>query len=111
MSQPGRQIVGHGAPGDAVAKDIAWKLREDFSAEQLRALARRSKDVNQSRRLLSLAAVRDGQDRREAARIGGMDRVRVNLPTSAMRTPISSARSVRPKARARRWRSPLPIRI
>ena len=52
----------------------AVKLREDFSAEQLRALARRSKDVNQSRRLLSLAAVRDGKDRGEAAKIGGMDR-------------------------------------
>ena len=35
----------------------AVKLREDFSAGELRALARRSKDVNQSRRLLSLAAV------------------------------------------------------
>ena len=52
----------------------AVKLREDYSAEELRALARRSKDVNQSRRLLSLAAVRDGMDRGEAARIGGMDR-------------------------------------
>lgn len=52
----------------------AVKLREDFSAGELRALARRSKDVNQSRRLLSLAAVRDGKDRGEAARIGGMDR-------------------------------------
>ena len=52
----------------------AVKLREDYSAEELRALARRSKDVNQSRRLLSLAAVRDGKDRGEAARIGGMDR-------------------------------------
>jgi len=52
----------------------AVKLREDFSAEQLRALARRSRDANQSRRLLSLAAVRDGKDRGEAAKIGGMDR-------------------------------------
>src|SRR6202051_50110 len=52
----------------------AVKLREDYSAEELRALARRSKDVNQSRRLLSLAAVRDGMDRGEAAKIGGMDR-------------------------------------
>ena len=41
----------------------AVRLREDYSAEQLRALARRSKYVNQSRRLLSLAAVRDGMDR------------------------------------------------
>jgi transposase len=52
----------------------AVRLREDYSAEELRALARRSKDVNQSRRLLSLAAVRDGMDRGEAAKIGGMDR-------------------------------------
>ena len=52
----------------------AVRLREDYSAEELRALARRSKNVNQSRRLLSLAAVRDGMDREEAARIGGMDR-------------------------------------
>jgi Winged helix-turn helix len=49
-------------------------LRGDFSVEELRALAKRSKDVNQSRRLLSLAAVRDGMDRSEAAKIGGMDR-------------------------------------
>jgi transposase len=52
----------------------AVKLREDYSAEALRALARRSKDVNQSRRLLSLAGVRDGMDRGSAAKIGGMDR-------------------------------------
>jgi transposase len=52
----------------------AAKLREDYSAEELRALARRSKDARQSRRLLSLAAVRDGMDRGEAAKIGGMDR-------------------------------------
>ena len=37
----------------------AARLREDYSAETLRALARRSKDVNQSRELLSLAAARD----------------------------------------------------
>jgi transposase len=52
----------------------AVRLRADYSAEALRALARRSKTVNQSRRLLSLAAVRDGMDRGSAAKIGGMDR-------------------------------------
>ena len=52
----------------------AVRLREDYSAEELRGLARRSKDVNQSRRLLSLAGVRDGMDRGAAARIGGMER-------------------------------------
>src|SRR6202011_5374756 len=51
----------------------AVNLREDFSAEELRALAKRSRDANQSRRLLSLAAIRDGMDRGEAAKIGGMD--------------------------------------
>jgi transposase len=52
----------------------AVRLREDYSAGELRTLARRSKDVSQSRRLLSLAAVRDGMDRAAAAKIGGMDR-------------------------------------
>jgi transposase len=37
-------------------------------------LAKGSKDANQSRRLLSLAAVLDGMSRADAARIGGMDR-------------------------------------
>jgi len=52
----------------------AVRLREDYSAKELRRVVRRSKDVNQSRRLLSLAAVRDGMDRGWAAKIGGMDR-------------------------------------
>src|ERR1700734_1392967 len=52
----------------------AVRLREDDSAEELRTHARRSKDVSQIRRLLSLAAVRDGMDRAAAAKIGGMDR-------------------------------------
>jgi len=52
----------------------AVRLREDYSARELRALARWSKDANQSRRLLSLAAVQDGMDRGSAAKIGGMDR-------------------------------------
>ena len=52
----------------------AVRLRTDFSACELRGLAARTKHVNQSRRLLSLAAVLDGKSRAEAARIGGMDR-------------------------------------
>jgi len=52
----------------------AVKLREDYSAAELRRLAKRSKDANQSRRLLSLAAVCEGKDRAEAAKLGGMDR-------------------------------------
>jgi transposase len=52
----------------------AVALRTDFSASELRRLAKRSRNNNQSRRLLSLAAVVDGMSRADAARIGGMDR-------------------------------------
>ena len=52
----------------------AVRMRTDYSASQLRGLAARSKHANQSRRLLSLAAVLDGRRREEAARLGGMDR-------------------------------------
>jgi len=52
----------------------AVRLRTDFSAIELRRLAATTKNANQSRRLLSLAAILDGMSRTEAARIGGMDR-------------------------------------
>src|ERR671913_2197114 len=50
------------------------KIRTDFSAAELRRLAAASKHANQSRRLLSIAAVLDGMSRANAARLGGMDR-------------------------------------
>ena len=52
----------------------AVSLRTDFSAGELRRLAAATKNANQSRRLLSIAAALDGMSRTEAARIGGMDR-------------------------------------
>src|SRR5215213_8395261 len=52
----------------------AVRMRTDFSASALRRLAATTKTANQSRRLLSLAAVLDGMSRTEAARMGGMDR-------------------------------------
>jgi transposase len=52
----------------------AVKLRQDFGADELRRLAAKAKDGAQVRRLLALAAVCDGMNRSEAARIGGMDR-------------------------------------
>ncbi len=52
----------------------AVSLRGDYSAAELRRLAAATRNANQSRRLLSLAAVLDGMNRTEAARIGGMDR-------------------------------------
>ena len=44
-------------------------LREDYDGEALRVLAKKTKDVAQSRRLLSLAEVYDGGSRSDAARI------------------------------------------
>ena len=52
----------------------AVRMRTDFTAGELRRLAATMRNANQSRRLLSLAAVLDGMSRAEAARIGGMDR-------------------------------------
>lgn len=47
-------------------------LRTDFDANALCAIARRTKDGPQARRLLALAAIYDGATRTEAARIGGV---------------------------------------
>src|SRR5258708_9489209 len=49
-------------------------LRGDFGANELRRRAARAKDAAKARRLLALAAVHDGMNRTEAARIGGVDR-------------------------------------
>jgi hypothetical protein len=51
---------------------IPVSLRGDFKASQLRALARKTKDGPQARRLLALAAIYEGATRTEAARIGGV---------------------------------------
>ena len=47
-------------------------LRDDFDALRVRAVARKSKDGAQARRLLALAAIYDGASRTEAATIGGV---------------------------------------
>jgi transposase len=47
-------------------------LRSDFTAESLRVEAKRTRDANQTRRLLALAAIYDGGSRGNAARIGGV---------------------------------------
>ena len=49
-------------------------VRRDFTAVDVRRLARRAKDSDQVRRLLAIAAVLDGASRGEAAKVGGMDR-------------------------------------
>ena len=45
-------------------------LRPEFDAVALRSLAKRSRDPDQTRRLLALAAIYEGATRTEAARIG-----------------------------------------
>ncbi|MDQ2082200.1 IS630 family transposase [Xanthobacteraceae bacterium Astr-EGSB] len=50
------------------------ELRQDFGADDLRWFATRAKDASQARHLLALAAVLDGMNRAEAARVGGMGR-------------------------------------
>jgi transposase len=52
----------------------AIPLRSDYTANQLRRLARQAKDTAQARRLLAIAAVLDGASRAAAAKAGGMDR-------------------------------------
>ena len=47
-------------------------LRDDFDAAKLRAMAKRSKDGPQARRLLALAAIYDGATRTRAAEIGSV---------------------------------------
>ncbi len=48
------------------------RLRSDFDAAGLRALAKRSRDPDQTRRLLALAVIYEGGSRTEAARIGAV---------------------------------------
>jgi len=52
----------------------ALAVRTDYSAKDVRELARRAKDVGQARRLLAIASVLDGAARKDAAKVGGMDR-------------------------------------
>lgn len=49
-------------------------LRQDFSGSDLRRLARKSADADQTRRLLALAVIYDGGSRAEAAETGGVGR-------------------------------------
>ena len=52
--------------------ESAINARDDYDAAALRRLERRSRDAEQSRRLLSLAVIYDGGGRRDVARTGGV---------------------------------------
>jgi transposase len=64
-------LIHHGKRLE-VAMAAAITLREDYDARQLRGLAKRSDDADQTRRLLALAAIYEGGPRSEAAAIGGV---------------------------------------
>ena len=82
----------------------AVELRTDYSAIDLRRLAAASKDANQSRRLLSLAAVLDGMNRTAAARIGGMDR-------QTLRDWVHRFNTGGPDGLKDNWRRDVPSRL
>jgi len=52
----------------------ALALRRDFTADELKRLARSSRDSNQTRRLLALAVIYGGGSRSEAAETGAVSR-------------------------------------
>jgi transposase len=52
----------------------AVPVRTDYTAGEVRRFAKGAKDPGQARRLLALAAVLEGGSRKEAAKLGGMDR-------------------------------------
>ena len=52
----------------------ALTLRQDYTSDDLKRLARASRDANQTRRLLALSVIYDGDSRAAAARIGGVGR-------------------------------------
>jgi hypothetical protein len=76
----------------------ALAVRTDFTAGEVRRMAKRAKDAAQARRLLAIAAVLDGALREDAAKVGGMDRqtlrdwvIRFNGSTSKERTVSSTS--------------------
>lgn len=50
----------------------ALRVREDFSADAVRAAAKRCRDGAQVRRLLAIATILEGGSRSDAARVGGV---------------------------------------
>ena len=70
-SHRSRDVI-HPGKHDGGSMAAAIGLRDDFTGDDLRRLARSSRDAKQVRRLLALAAIGDGGSRTEAARIGGV---------------------------------------
>ena len=63
--------------------------RTDMSASELRAQAARTKDAKAARRMLAIALVLDGTDRKTAAEACGMDPLAFRLKNYAETEPLS----------------------
>ena len=87
-------------------------LRRDHTADDLRRLAKASRDANQTRRLLALAAIYEGSSRGDAARTGGVglqiirDWVLRFNSEGAAGLVDRKAPGRRPTSSARRWPGP-----
>ena len=68
------------------------EIKPSHTPAGLRRLAASCKNANQSRRLLSIAAVLDGMSRAEAAKIGGM-RSRIKSGTRGFATGRTASTS------------------
>src|SRR5215831_1556542 len=92
----------------------AVALRRDYDAKRLRALAKRSHDSDQTRRLLALAEIYDGGSRGDAAKLGGVGlqtirdwvlRFNANGPAGLLNDKAPAKRRCSPRTSAVRWRS------
>src|SRR2546425_3089304 len=79
----------------------AVRVRGDYEAAQLRALAKRSADAAQTRRLLALAAIYDGGSRTEAARLGGGGQFHISISKQTLSRELRALRFRKLSARPR----------
>ena len=79
----------------------AVRVRGDYEAAQLRALAKRSADAAQTRRLLALAAIYDGGSRTEAARLGGVGQFHISISKQTLSRELRALRFRKLSARPR----------
>ena len=60
--------------GPKILGGMMVRIRDDYSAADLRGLAKTARTTSASRRMLSLALILEGFKRAEAAKAGGMGR-------------------------------------
>jgi hypothetical protein len=68
----------------------AIPMRTDYTAGEVRRFAKRAKDADQARRLLAIAAVRDGASRDDAA--DEFQLIQISLWTNSANRSLSLSR-------------------